>query len=84
MLEHINIGEKNKCSRSELMALTGYSDRKVRKEIEKLQLQGYSIVNLDGGYFIADGHQLAKYCARERRRAKEINKKISAMVSNDL
>lgn len=54
MLEHLPIGKRKAISRNDLVFVTGYCDRRVRKEIEKLQEEGYPVCNcMENGYYIA-------------------------------
>lgn len=56
MLNYIGVGKDKAITRAQLMALTGMSDRNVRKHIELLRNNGHVIVNnQDGkGYYISD------------------------------
>lgn len=58
-------------TRTELAAVTGESDRAVRKRIQQLREQGYNIVNRqDGsGYYLAGDEETLKYAQMRRKRA---------------
>lgn len=52
--ELIPKGKENAVSRSELVAETGESDRKVRRMIQQLRAEGDLIVNDGSGYYVVD------------------------------
>lgn len=86
MLNLIPIGKENAIKRSELCALSGLPDRRMRMEIEALQMQGYPIVaQLDGsGYYIPrtpEGRIF--YVKILRKYAKELNYKADAILFTD-
>lgn len=59
---YIPVGNRNAVTRKYLATVTGFSDRKVRREIEKANAKGETaIINLqDGnGYFIPDQNDVA-------------------------
>jgi len=52
------------------------SDRKIRKVIAELQIEGYPIINLGRGYSLAKKDDLEVYIQREKRRAISILSKL--------
>lgn len=86
MLHLIPIGKENAIKRSELCRLSGLSDRRMRKEIEELQKQGYPIVvELDGsGYYIPKTPEGRLFYVRILRKyEKEIRDKADAILFTD-
>ena len=82
MLQYIGIGKENSIKRSELCALSGLSDRNMRKEIENLQMQGYRIVNMSDsvGYYVAKNDtEFNAYMRQERSRIFKELKKLYKM-----
>ena len=59
VLKYLGVGSKNAIKRSDLAIKCGLSDRKMRKEIEYLQHQGYRIVNMSdsNGYYVSETEQ---------------------------
>ena len=73
IMECIPISYENRISRSELVSLTGYTDRAIREAIQSAPEHGFIVINLDGGYFIPaetleDMMHLNEYLAREYHR----------------
>jgi hypothetical protein len=84
MIQYIPTGKENGIKRSELCRLSGLSDRAMRMEIEAQQLQGVPIVNMENAYYIARSYdELTPYTKRERKRARQINTKVSALMFTD-
>lgn len=54
IMKHIPHGKENAVSRQTLVALTGMSDRRVRKAIEIARRNGEIILNLGTGYYTTD------------------------------
>lgn len=82
MLNLIPIGKENAIKRSELCRLSGLSDRNMRRQIENLQMQGYRIVNLQGGegYFVPKNEaEFNAYMRQERSRIFKELKKLYRM-----
>jgi hypothetical protein len=82
MLNFIGIGKENSIKRSELCALSGLSDRNMRREIENLQMQGYRIVNMSDsiGYYVAKNDaEFNAYMRQERSRIFKELKKLYKM-----
>lgn len=82
MIQFIPIGKENAIKRSELCALSGLSDRNMRREIEELQMQGYRIVNMSDsmGYYIAKNEaEFNAYMKQERSRIFKELKKLYRM-----
>ena len=57
------------------------SDRKVRELIAELQQEGFDIVSLKKGYYLAENGDLEKYIEREKRRAISILAKLKHLRS---
>jgi hypothetical protein len=87
MLPYIPRGRENAIKRSELCRLSGLPDRKMRKEIERLQKEGYDIVNLGDskGYFISDTDaDFYRYARQEYARFYDGIRKMDLMCKNHL
>jgi hypothetical protein len=84
MIQYIPTGKENGIKRSELCKLSGLQDREMRREIEAQQLQGVPIVNMENAYYIARNYdELTPYTKRERKRARQISTKVSALMFTD-
>lgn len=67
----IKRGEGNAISTKDLTALTGLTERELRKRIETLRRQRVYIISSTKGYYMpANLAELDKYIQRESRRAK--------------
>lgn len=76
-------GKANAIKRTELKDRLGTSDREVRRNIERLQLSGHPIVNMQNGegYFIADSYlDLLQYVKQEQSRIDIQQLKIKNML----
>lgn len=73
ILSLIGSGQANAIHLSELIKLTGFENRLVRKEIERLRRSGYVIVSDNHGYYYPEtAHELSRYIKRTERQAKSI------------
>ena len=73
--DYIPVGKANAVTRAELVALTGISDRRVRRLIAEARVRGVPIINnQDGrGYYISeDLQELRRQYGVNRRRALSI------------
>lgn len=77
IIDYIPIGKDNAVSRRQLVALTGWDDRTVREAIETAKHNGALVINLGGGYFVADK---AKDQAEIRRYRDAINHRVRAQM----
>ena len=67
-------------TRGQLMVIWGTSDRAVRQRIEEMQNCGLRIINDGNGYYITrKPEEYERYRAREKSRARSIDRKIAAM-----
>ena len=76
IINYIPVGESNAVSRAELVAITGFEDRKVRAMISKAR-EEHVILSLENGsgYYQPDADDLVnlrKYIHREESRAKSV------------
>ena len=75
ILNYIPVGKDKAVTRSQLCAMTGMSDRGVRKLIENARIEGNIIINAqDGaGYYISnDAEDIRRQMATNRSRAMSI------------
>ena len=74
-------GAENAIPRRDLMALTGYSDRELRRLIEAERRQGVAILSDNQhGYFLPGNQEELDHCVRSlRSRAAEILKTAAAV-----
>lgn len=55
ILEYIPVGKENRISTAELIQLTGYTSRRICKDIERARLDGMVILSASGGgYWLPD------------------------------
>lgn len=90
-MQHMKIAEvipaDRFISRAELVKLTCYTDRHVRKLIEQARRCGYRIVSNTGrgGYKMAEtGAEWSDFVERERRRAVATFKKVTGLPDAQL
>ena len=72
VINFISLGKDNAITRSELVHMTGYTDRKVRECIEEARRKGWFICNdQDGmGYYLTeDPDEVEHQYRQDRRRA---------------
>jgi biotin operon repressor len=80
MIQHIPYNKDKAVSRAFLVERTGLSDRKVRQHIEDLRIDGYPIINLGSGYFIASKQSdLDEFKRIQTARVKSIVKSTMCM-----
>lgn len=73
ILSAIGEGQKNAVHLSELIRISGMTDRVLRKTIEYLRRQGIAILSSQNGYYFpADEKELQEFVKREERRAKSV------------
>lgn len=64
ILKYIPKGRENAITRQQLCNLTGWSDRRVRKEIETLRREGYPILSFSEGpgyWYSGDIEEIERY-----------------------
>lgn len=89
LLDYIPTGRENAVTRTELMALTGYPDRTVRKEIERLRTEGVPIISLSDhpGYWMAERvEEIERYlreCDARTRTQSRTNAKLRRLVADE-
>lgn len=73
ILSAIGGGEDNAVSSTALQAVTGLTDRELRKAIEHLRRAGHVIASCDRGYFIPETlAEVRAHILKESRRARSI------------
>lgn len=84
VIDYIKVGHRNAVSRKDLRLLTGFGDRKVRSDIQRLRAT-LPIINSGAGYYIPDSEdpidktEARRYLLTERAKAKEINKGLDTV-----
>ena len=73
ILSAIGEGQENAVHLSELIRISGMTDRELRKTIEYLRRQGVVIISGNSGYYFpADETELKAFVRQEEHRAKSI------------
>ena len=73
ILSAIGEGQENAVHLSELIRISGMTDRELRKTIEYIRRQGIVIISGNSGYYFpADEAELKAFVRREEHRAKSI------------
>ena len=73
ILSAIGEGQKNAVHLSELIRISGMTDRELRKTIEYLRRQGVVIISGNSGYYFpADETELSEYVRKEEHRARSV------------
>ena len=73
ILSAIGEGQENAVHLSELIRISGITDRELRKTIEYIRRQGIVILSGNSGYYFpADEAELKAFVRREEHRAKSI------------
>ena len=73
ILSAIGEGQKNAVHLSELIRISGMTDRELRKTIEYLRRQGVVIISGNSGYYFpADEAELSEYVRKEEHRARSV------------
>lgn len=73
ILSAIGEGQENAVHMSELIRISGMTDRELRKTIEYLRRQGVVIISGNSGYYFpADETELKAFVRQEEHRAKSI------------